>query len=741
MKAKNQIFSGSLMCEAMRQVKLPGIIGALLLSGAAFFSTIIRLFEAREFGTTLVSYDFMNVDSYIMFVMYVFAPLMVMMLFGFMNRRRASDFYHSLSYSRICIYMSFMAAVILWCAIIIVSCSLVPVVITAFSHSLQLDFKSAVFIVVSAMAGCILTASVTALAMTLTGTYLTNVITALLILFVPRGIMLVCNMLFSTAMPFVVLTENTFLGNESNIPFAFIASVFGYYEIGSMEMLNSIKPALYSIILGLIYASVGAVCFVKRKSENATQASVNRGLQSILRMIPAIVISMVAVSVLFGSHTSGESISESKLFVTAMAYVGATAAYFLYEIITTRRVRKIYRTIPGLLIVFAVSFVMYFSLRFSYDYNLAQTPEADELEYVVVHGPDNNVFWQDTQDVKLYSEAARRVASDCLKDTINRWVYNRNGAKGFYNQFYTGNMVVEYHYADGKSIARKVIVNDTRYAQLQRALTSESGFASNFGKSVFASDNASDNIRYFIGALDADNDMTRQVYETFIEEIKENGISKLFEIIDNRKSDDSLFQITFEANRGSMYSTAYIGIDMPRTLTAYMNALNKQQKYGSNGCKRFTDAFELVKESAENEQNTEGSYFRCSIDFNLYTILPDGTLERSDAYGYAYDDGEYVTLPSDESASYISELGKMLNVRHITLSDIKPGNMLLYVQCYEERTAISVGYDSAADYSVDLSYASNATEYYSDFGWYVVDERVMYLMKKISSDTVISIEK
>lgn len=73
----------------------------------------------------------------------------------------------------------------------------------------------------------------------------------------------------------------------------------------------------------------------------------------------------------------------------------------------------------------------------------------------------------------MYSAAAKDVAGDCLKDTISLWKYNKTGAKGFYNQFYTGSMVVEYHYMNGRSITRKVIVNETRYVQLQRALTNE----------------------------------------------------------------------------------------------------------------------------------------------------------------------------------------------------------------------------------------------------------------------------
>lgn len=730
MKHDKKIYSRRLMNEAMRQIKLPGIIGTLLLVGAAFFSAIVQLFKLRENGRIPGSYSFFEMNPYIMLVMYAFVPLMVMMLFGFMNKRRASDFYHSLPYSRLCIYISFLSAVIIWCIIIICSGSLVTVAVACVSDSFALDCKNIALTIVSAISGCVLTMAVTVLAMTLTGTYLTNVITALLLLFVPRGIIFACSRMFSASTPFVVLSANALIGNESNIPFSLITSFMGFYGISGMEIFSSPVPSLYSVLLGLIYICIGAVCFIRRRSENATQASINRWLQSVLRKIPAIVISLAAVSVMFNAHTSGERIDTSDKFVVIMSYVAAVVAYFLYEIITTRRIRKIYRTIPGLMAVFAVSFVLYFSLRSSYDYHISLTPDGKELEYVVVHGPEDNVFWQDTDDIKLYSAAAKDVAGECLKDTISLWKYNKTGAKGFYNQFYTGSMVVEYHYMNGRSITRKVIVNETRYVQLQRALTNENDFVSNFGKSVFDSKN----IQYSVGFIEPDSNAGRNVYNTFIAELKTKGISKLFDIIDNRRSNDSLFQIDICSRDGGMYSTAYISFDMPLTLVEYMNALNEQ--YGNVDCERFVKLEKEIKNRSENEQCDDGAYLHGSIDFNLYTVLPDGSFEKTGAHGYVYDDEDFMTVSSDKSMEYISELGRMLTVRKVGISDIKPGAMLLYVQYYEDRQVPTIHY-YGTEYSV--MYTGDTTR--NDYGWYIVDERAAELIKKLSMEKSVDIEK
>ena len=69
MKHDKKIYSRRLMNEAMRQIKLPGIIGTLLLVGAAFFSAIVQLFELRENGMVPGSYSFFEMNPYIMLVM------------------------------------------------------------------------------------------------------------------------------------------------------------------------------------------------------------------------------------------------------------------------------------------------------------------------------------------------------------------------------------------------------------------------------------------------------------------------------------------------------------------------------------------------------------------------------------------------------------------------------------------------------------------------------------------------
>ena len=86
-----KIFSGKLMFEGMRQVKLPGIIGLILIAGASFFTSFIEVVNMSR-GMYVLESSFSELNLYIQLVMFTAAPLMTLMLFGFMNRRCASDF-------------------------------------------------------------------------------------------------------------------------------------------------------------------------------------------------------------------------------------------------------------------------------------------------------------------------------------------------------------------------------------------------------------------------------------------------------------------------------------------------------------------------------------------------------------------------------------------------------------------------------------------------------------------------
>ena len=97
-----------------------------------------------------------------------------------------------------------------------------------------------------------------------------------------------------------------------------------------------------------------------------------------------------------------------------------------------------------------------------------------------------------------------------------------------------------------------------------------------------------------------------------------------------------------------------------------------------------------------------------------------------------------MSISTDKCMEYISELGTRLQAENVSPSDIKPGLMLLCVQYYEDRYVDMVDY-SGVDYSV--SYTSNVMQSDVDYGWYIVDEVTAQLIRNISKEENIDIEK
>lgn len=718
-----KIFSGKLMLEGMRQVKLPAVIGLILIVGASFFTSFIEVVNMSR-GMYVLGSSFSELNLYIQLVMFTAAPLMTLMLFGFMNKRRASDFYHSLAYTRLCIYTSFVAAVLLWCILMIAAGSATTLIVCGMSGKVKINTLSIPYPILSAVAGVLIVTGGTALAMTLTGTYLTNVFTAVLFLFAPRALIFYCNRLLVSSMPYVVFSQNTFFSKLVNIPFELVTGIFGISS-NSEAIIMSWIPAAYTAFVGIILLCVGAVCFIRRKSENATMASINRVLQGILRITPAVLISLIAIALLFDAHQYGR-ISDSDKFIIIMTYVGAAAAYFLYEAVTTRHLRNFIKIIPGLAVVAAINVALYFSLITVYDYNMELAPDKDELAYVMVYGPTDSVLWKDSENMKLYSDAAREVASGCLKDTVRMWNEDRP-------EFYSGNrMIIEYHLLDGSSIKRRVTVTDARYAQLKNVLFNDKEFAGSFGKSLYSLEN----VEYGIGNLATEKE---KVYNVFLAELKESGTGKLFDLISDGRTSDSTFTTIDLWKRNNdiiRLSSINIGADMPKTAAAYMNAVNDE--YPENEFEMALDMIEKVKSTAQKDDVPDNTYLYGGLNFTVYTVKKDGTMSTFYAYPSMYYSDGYGFVPSDECVENIQKLNAMIKERKIGSYDIVPGMMLLYVDYYENRQIDTLWEEK---YGAETASTTGAVLMdVAEYGWYVIDENMYELIKLISIDNSVELE-
>lgn len=350
-----KFFSMKLYKEGLRQTKLAGLtyLGLTILITLLGYTDL----SCDVNGMLNVRY-FDPVDELVgfMFGYVVIAPLLCLSLFHFLNKRSASDFYHSLPQSRTSLFVSFFLVIQTWLTapvIIGLISSAVKFTIIPGSHG---SFWAFVLFAVSLLSCNMLVSSAVILAMTLASTLFSQLAVSGLIIFLPRTLMIVFYELVSEKNVLIPdlysaggLFGNVF-GNSYNLVFS---STFGILFSGG-EFGDSISAVIYTLILSLVYLTIAWLLFNRRKSETAATSASNEFVQTCVRTLIAFVI-CIPCCVILCSDIGGEGP------ILIFLYILSVTAYFVYELITRKTLRGFTKKmLPGLaaLVILNIAFVV-----------------------------------------------------------------------------------------------------------------------------------------------------------------------------------------------------------------------------------------------------------------------------------------------------------------------------------------------------------------------------------------------
>lgn len=390
MKTNKKIFNGRLFAEGMRQLKWIAVIGtALLVLLTVLLSVNTATVSTSDLYSSYIDDPGMLYglgilgDSRILIYL-VMVPVMMLSLFGFLNKRSASDYYHGFPVRRITLYLSFGGAVLAWTVIVslvsqgaaflaeFLNGLLAGESVNAFSLE---ESVSGVRIadllpgyglgILQCVFGSLIVMGAMAVAMSLTGTVFTNIVTALVILLAPRLIldMLVggyCNM-----MPMVPLNNvaGRLLDHSYNL---FYSATLGRFTspvttallngrpynlavLSSLAVTGSgavpfwVIPLVYSGLLGALYMVLGGVLFVRRKSETAGAPNVSRRSQTLFGVLVALAVTLAGTCGLVRLLIHTER-SAGGLTGILVLYLLGTAAYFVYEAVATRKIKSVIKS-------------------------------------------------------------------------------------------------------------------------------------------------------------------------------------------------------------------------------------------------------------------------------------------------------------------------------------------------------------------------------------------------------------
>lgn len=417
---KQNWFSVRLYREGLRQLRLIGILGLVILGLEAILIPVGRVLSIRDMryfqGKEMLGFPGMHPLLVLCFC--AFAPLMVLYLFRFLNKRNASDFYHAIPETRLCLFLSFFAAVVTWILVILVFTSFLSVtVFLCFPAYFSINMTSVLVVCLNVFAGSLLVAASVAVAMCVTGTIFTNIVVSLMIIFIPRLLILLLITSVTSNLP-LVSSDNfiPLLDIGYNVPVGTVLM------LGSGESLTNWRSGVYTLVLGLLYAACAALLFRARKSEAAGQAAPNRILQAVYRLVLSMVVCALACYYIFRDliWQSQNASYQMNTYTYVVMYIVALGVFFLYELITTRKWKNLIRSIPSLLVLVLLNVALIGGMTGLYRSVLSFTPSAGDISSVrlLSGGTRGSYFAARTSHIDITDENVRSIISRQLSSAV-----------------------------------------------------------------------------------------------------------------------------------------------------------------------------------------------------------------------------------------------------------------------------------------------------------------------------------
>ena len=338
-RAHRGLFDRALIAEGMRRTRTLALIMGILVWTAAALVPVMRGGYGPQ---TPVLYGPIQINPVLLLCIPVFAPFLTMKAFDFLNSRAGSDLFHSFPVKRQSLAASFLTAVSLWLSVIIGLSILISMASCAVMRSsVTLDTSHLGLWFLQLLAGSLLVEMSVFLTMTVTGTYLTNIVTALGLIFLPRFLIVAAGQMLTEMVPMLSSTHMPlFFSNRLNIVTGLIFGYFlGFVYPSDAGPLYYAPSVVYTLILALIYALIGCVLFVRRPSETAGRPALGEKLQSATRIGIGFLITVPAAMAIctYLADSSRMERSLSDIAVLAALFLGAFGAMFVYEYLSAHR--------------------------------------------------------------------------------------------------------------------------------------------------------------------------------------------------------------------------------------------------------------------------------------------------------------------------------------------------------------------------------------------------------------------
>lgn len=594
--SKKQFFSFKLYLDALKQLRIMGLIMLIFVGFISFASCKLSHDVATVYILSIFSYIFV-------------APIMTLYLFRFTTSRKASDLFHAIPYTRVCLYLSYVSAIFTW---------VFAILMTDFMGYLaanrNLKFINSKYIL-GLIACVLLVVAAINVAQGLTGTLFTNIAVTGVILFIPRLIIYYVVYYIYEICPFLNTKYIVFpFGNNVNLLIKSLVNPDYFY------MTASNLSIAYTFALGIIYLVIAAVLFNRRKSETAECAASNRWLQGVIRSFITLMICLFPLSGIIEYYLLDTRYGIN-IFSIIVIYIIAIFIYFIYELLSTRKVKNLIKAIPGILIV-ALCNVAVFLCIYGVTKNAVKfRPEADEIEYITISpafmGENMSLtggtyVYKLAEDMKIKDEEIINMISK----QFNAYMENSaNGVKIWYVNFCV----------DGKVYHRQMRLGELQEDMLLDYFCENDEIINELmefpdSDELVDIDLIASNNRY-------SKEDIKSLYESYITELNDKK-DDLASIIKEEGNYMEFIGIEYKSSGRNNYLNFKLTPSLPDTFNKYLNMLSKEsEKYLSDLNQEIYDMFLCQYEIEFSIRKIENGKIGNRIYFTP-EIITDGNYEN-----------------------------------------------------------------------------------------------------------------
>jgi len=653
---KNLRINKELYRDGLRQLRIVGIMGMVIYCLSAVLTAVGLYINSSHYymepvigygvgasSVTAIAAEGIDLYSFhwILFTSFpILVPVMTLILFNFLNQRNASDFYHAIPDTRGTLYVSYCAAIMTWLLAIIgvstllgiIAVSLVPTYFVIWS-----TLPKSLFIIISA---CVLVMGGILIAKSLTGTFMSNLAVTAMILFLPRVFITAITMIAAEMLGFVVWDFSTSLMNSRyNVLMGIVMMVFG-----EANPLTRWSSGLYTLVLGLFYLAVAYVLFVRRKSESAGHAAISSRLQMVFRLAISLAVCLFPIYFIAYNSTGNSVLSDEELFLIVVFYVIAVVAYFIYELITTGKLRQFKKMFKGLILLAAGNLVILGILFGVYASVVNFKPSAEEIDHIRILSNDRNYFESQTDEIKISNDEVAKITAKALERTIERhtqnvWATEVATEDVYYNKYMQEAQVrtVRKDVAINcglKTVYRELIYTEDEWNLVAEHLSEMQEYREIFYKLPKIADKG--RCYSYHGWLT--NEQTLKVYEVMKEEVKEIDFAEWYIGVTDFYAKDYLDAICIytEIPGTGNYRTVNLPIldSMTRTKECYLEQMSSEAM-AEEDKESWEALIKALKGEGQNSIVYASAYVEIKILKNTREVVDDIYFNME-----GYDDGE-----------------------------------------------------------------------------------------------------